>query len=89
MKTIYRKQMKTIYRKQTKTIYRNIGPVRGFCGHDHRTLNGAVECLKRDQRDCSAHGGYSDRNVRKYVDGLRVTMPEKEALEFSYRLKER
>lgn len=39
------------------------GSVRGSCGHDHRTLKGAVACLKRDQRGCAKQGGYSDRTV--------------------------
>jgi hypothetical protein len=44
---------------ETETI-RN---VRGNCGHNHRTIEAAVRCKKRDQRDCSAQGGYSDRTI--------------------------
>lgn len=39
------------------------GPVRGTCGHKHRSMKTAVECLKRDIRGCASQGGYSDRRV--------------------------
>ena len=39
------------------------GPVRGSCGHRHRTLATALACLKSDQRGCGSVGGYSDRDV--------------------------
>jgi hypothetical protein len=43
--------------------YGCIGEVRGDCGHKHRTLSGAVSCLKRDREGCGSQGGYSDREI--------------------------
>jgi hypothetical protein len=48
----------------TKTTYTNIGSVRGSCGHNHRTISGALRCLDSDQSGCRQCGGYSDRVVR-------------------------
>ena len=39
------------------------GPVRGSCGHMHRTEEAALACLDRDSRGCASQGGYSDRRV--------------------------
>ena len=47
----------------TKTRYTTRGSVRGACGHQHRTILGALRCLARDQSGCKAQGGYSDRTV--------------------------
>ena len=43
--------------------YTTKGSVRGQCAHKHRTLSGAVRCLKDDRRGCERQGGYSDRDV--------------------------
>jgi len=43
------------------------GPVRGCCGHAHRTREAAEACIDRDDRGCKAGCGrdaYSDRGVR-------------------------
>lgn len=45
------------------TTYTTSGDVRGECGHQHRTLSGAVRCLESDQRGCESQGGYSDRHI--------------------------
>lgn len=47
--------------------YSTKGSVRGACGHRHRTLGGAIACLRRDRAGCKRQGGYSDRIV--YEDG--------------------
>jgi hypothetical protein len=39
------------------------GPVRGECGHKHKYLRTAQECLEKDQRGCANQGGYSDRVI--------------------------
>ena len=66
----------------TKPItYTCRGPVRGACGHIHRTPSGASACLRRDSRGCRAHGGYTDRLIfasdgdilRHDVDGVLVS----------------
>jgi hypothetical protein len=37
------------------------GPVRGQCGHKHRTEAGAHRCRHADARACRSVRGYSDR----------------------------
>lgn len=49
----------------TTTRYICTGSVRGQCQHIHRTLTGAVDCLRRDRRACKRQGGYSDRAVER------------------------
>jgi hypothetical protein len=41
------------------------GPVRGDCGHKHRTHEAAEACADKDARACRSLGGgaYSDRVV--------------------------
>ena len=48
--------------------FRCVGLVRGWCGHEHRTISGALRCIDRDTRGCSAQGGYSDRVIRDSQD---------------------
>lgn len=51
--------------------YTTEGPVRGTCGHRHRTPQAARRCAERDHRDVQrGHGphAYSDRKVVR-VDG--------------------
>ena len=58
----------------TYTAYTTWGPVRGSCGHRHRTITTAQACADRDDRDCKAGNGrsaYSDRHVT-YADGRPV-----------------
>jgi len=50
------------------TYYRTTGSVRGDCGHRHRTLSGAIRCLRRDQSGCAGQGGYSDRRIVEIDD---------------------
>lgn len=53
-------------------LYTTTGSVRGDCGHRHRTLTGAVRCLRDDQVGCARQGGCSDREV-VYADGERLS----------------
>jgi len=39
------------------------GPVRGHCGHEHRTIQRAHECALSDHRASRAGGAMSDRSV--------------------------
>ena len=55
------------------------GPIRGACGHHHRTITGAARCLRSDQRGCNPHGQhyptepYSDRDIWLHgPDGRRI-----------------
>lgn len=52
------------------TTYQNIGSVRGWCGHKHRSEQAAIKCQDRDDRDCKRQHGYSDRYTRIFVDGV-------------------
>ena len=54
------------------TTYTTEGSVRGSCGHKHRTLQGAADCLKRDAAGCRSQGGYSDRSLYQ-IDGEETT----------------
>ena len=43
--------------------YMCVGKARGWCGHYHRTLRGAIYCRLRDIHACERQGGYSDRLI--------------------------
>ena len=45
------------------------GSVNGTCDHYHRTLSGAVDCLRRRQRGCHQQGGYCDAEIYEVTDG--------------------
>ncbi len=46
-------------------LYTTWGPVRGDCGHAHKTWMAASACLTKDAAGCAKQGGYSDREVRQ------------------------
>lgn len=53
-------------------LYEAHGPVRGSCGHEHRTLRAAQECARKDKAECRALAPagsltrpYSDREARE------------------------
>ena len=48
--------------------YTTWGPVRGDCGHLHKTLTAAERCMVHDQRGCRRQGGYSDRGIREVAN---------------------
>lgn len=56
------------------------GPVRGSCGHEHRTLIDALACVERDQAACRSLGGgsYSDRQAVRFESGRQVMLSESE-----------
>jgi len=60
--------------------YTTKGPVRGSCGHNHRTIATACKCMQRDQSGCRSQGGYSDREVVR-ADGEELTEDEFLAME--------
>lgn len=47
--------------------YTAIGPVRGWCGHRHDTIEGARACAQDDATQVGARG-YSDRRVYRWED---------------------
>jgi len=59
----------------TYSTYSTRGPVRGCCGHRHRSLTAAAECAAADQRACERTGGYSDR-VAHRADGADLSVAE-------------
>jgi hypothetical protein len=63
------------------TKYTTRGSVRGCCGHTHRTIHGAQQCVNRDQAGCERQGGYSDRHVVR-LDGEELTQAESDELEY-------
>lgn len=44
------------------------GPVRGCCGHRHRSERTARAYLRQDAEGCATQGGYSDRRVVRVGD---------------------
>ena len=75
--------------KTTVTSYTTVGSVRGGCGHQHRTIQRAVECIALDHAGCKSQGGYSDRQVR-YGDGTPLDDTDSEtvaAIEYDARIK--
>jgi len=59
--------------------YTTKGNVRGYCGHKHRDIYTAYDCLERDRAGCKAQGGYSDRKVVR-IDEEDLTEKEKDQL---------
>lgn len=49
------------------TYYTTEGPIRGSCGHRHRSREAAERCLDEDRKGCRSQGGYSDRSVKRVV----------------------
>ena len=45
------------------TGYTTRGSVRGCCGHNHKTIEAAAKCAKKDDAACKRQRGYSDRSV--------------------------
>jgi hypothetical protein len=43
--------------------YSTTGPIRGECGHKHRHIDDAIECLEDDDRWCIERGGRTDRRI--------------------------
>lgn len=67
--------------------YTTWGDVRGGCGHRHKTIAAAEQCIERDSAGCQRQGGYTDRHVRvlegddpdRRMPGRRLTMREWDA----------
>ena len=56
--------------------YTTKGEIRGECGHTHRALQTALQCVEQDRRGCRQQGGYSDRYVYGVDDRGRLTDEE-------------
>jgi hypothetical protein len=53
------------------------GPVRGHCGHKHRTIEAATRCLVKDIRRCIRVAEHSDRHIY-HEDGASLTTSEEQ-----------
>lgn len=56
-------------------FYTTDGSVRGSCGHKHRSIRTAFNCLAEDHAGCVGQGGYSDRRIVR-VDGKELSDDE-------------
>lgn len=43
--------------------YTTQGDIRGECGHTHKTIEAAIECIGRDEARAKRGGGHGDRRV--------------------------
>lgn len=57
----------------SKQRWTTLGPVRGGCGHAHKTIGLALRCLIAEMRDCCREGCFSDRMVYEFVGSSRGT----------------
>lgn len=55
------------HRSGSAVRYSSKGPLRGRCGHYHRHLDDALECLAADDAWCIARGGRTDRTLYAVV----------------------
>jgi len=60
-----------IYSSEVRYYFTD-GPVRGNCGHRHKSRTTADRCLRRDRRGCEGQGGYSDRSIRLALRDGRI-----------------
>ena len=51
--------------------YTTDGPLRGRCGHQHKSLEGAIKCLDDDETWCRELGGGGHTDRRIFVVGNR------------------
>ncbi len=49
--------------RSSQMRYSTRGPLRGQCGHRHRHIDDAVECLDADDAWCMERGGRTDRKI--------------------------
>lgn len=54
---------------RTTSRYITQGVLRGRCGHQHKSLEGATRCLMKDEIWCRAQGGGGDSDRRIFVIG--------------------
>jgi len=64
----------------TDVRYTTAGPLRGPCGHKHKNLESAAECLANDEAVCAVRGGHTDRKIFVLERGSRreLNAPELE-----------
>ena len=64
----------------SQETYTTCGSVRGCCGHEHRSIKSALDCLSRDRHGCRAQGGYSDRSI-VYADHTPLSGADRDEME--------
>ena len=58
--------------------YTTRGPLRGRCGHTHKTIIEALRCRTEDEARCTSKGGNTDRRVFAVVRGEWRELTEQE-----------
>jgi hypothetical protein len=58
--------------------YTTDGALRGPCGHKHKTLESAVDCLDGDDAICEARGGHTDRKIFAVGPGVKRELDAEE-----------
>jgi hypothetical protein len=58
--------------------YTTEGPLRGRCGHKHKDIESAVDCLDSDEAVCVARGGHTDRQIFVVGRGVKRELDEHE-----------
>ena len=58
--------------------YTTHGPLRGKCGHRHKNLDGAIDCLDEDEALCVSRGGHTDRQIFAVGPGGRRSLNDDE-----------
>jgi hypothetical protein len=58
--------------------YTTHGPLRGKCGHRHKNLDGAIDCLDEDEALCVSRGGHTDRQIFAIGPGGRRSLNDDE-----------
>jgi hypothetical protein len=58
--------------------YATEGALRGRCGHKHRDLESAVDCLDADEQRCVALGGHTDRRIVFMAPGVKRELNDDE-----------
>lgn len=51
--------------------YTTEGALRGKCGHKHKSIDGAIDCLDADEAVCLTRGGHTDRKILAIGPGFK------------------
>jgi hypothetical protein len=58
--------------------YTTEGPLRGRCGHKHKDLESALDCLDADEAICLERGGHTDRKIFVVGSGIKRELNDDE-----------
>ncbi len=62
----------------TRLRYTTEGVLRGRCGHHHKKLESAVDCLDADESRCVSLGGHTDRKIFAVGPGVKRELNDEE-----------